>query len=72
MSASATGDPADAGRAWVEHEGTDAPAGYPVKANVASGIFHVPGGAFYDRTNPERWYRSPADAEADGFRAAKR
>jgi hypothetical protein len=47
------------------------PAGYPVKAKDASQIFHEPGGRFYDRTKPDRCYRSAADAEADGYRRSK-
>jgi hypothetical protein len=47
------------------------PDGYPIKANTNSGIFHVPGGRFYDRTVPERCYADAADAEADGYRRAK-
>ena len=54
---------------WIE--GSDAPTGYPVKVNVRSGIYHVPGGSSYERTNADRWYRSPMAAEADGFRASK-
>ena len=48
------------------------PHGFPVKAKVASRIFHVPEGAFYDRTRPDRCYPRAAAAEADGFRASKR
>jgi micrococcal nuclease len=48
------------------------PEGYPVKAKVASGIYHVSGGLSYARTTPDRCYASAADAEADGFRPAKR
>ena len=40
----------------------------PIKANDNSGIFHVPGGRFYDRTVPERCYAERRDAEADGYR----
>ena len=47
------------------------PDGYPIKANDNSGIFHVPGGRFYERTVPERCYADAADAEADGYRRAK-
>jgi hypothetical protein len=47
------------------------PDGYPVKANDNSGIFHVPGGRFYDRTTPERCYAEAGDAAADGYRPAK-
>jgi hypothetical protein len=47
------------------------PHGYPIKANDKSGIFHVPGGRFYERTVPERCYADAGDAEADGYRRAK-
>lgn len=47
------------------------PEGYPVKAKESSGIFHLPGGRFYDRTNPDRCYADAAAAEADGYRRSK-
>ncbi len=47
------------------------PDGFPIKANDNSGIFHVPGGRFYDRTNPDRCYADAASAIADGYRQAK-
>lgn len=50
-----------------------------IKGNVSDGghIFHVPGQAFYEQTgiNPERgerWFCSVADAQAAGWRAARR
>ncbi|MBV9412641.1 MAG: hypothetical protein JO148_13665, partial [Acidimicrobiia bacterium] len=64
---------AEDGAAWLEANGdTAAPAGHPVKAKLNSGIYHVPGGAMYDRTKPDRWYANSAAAEADGLRPAKR
>ena len=48
------------------------PASHPVKAKLASGIYHVPGGGNYERTKPDRCYVDAAAAEADGLRAAKR
>jgi hypothetical protein len=45
---------------------------HPVKVKLASGIYHVPGGANYARTSADRCYLSAGAAEADGFRAAKR
>lgn len=64
--------PGSADRAWVEPlDGKQCPPGYPVKANDNSGIYHVPGGRFYQRTVAERCYATPAAAEADGYRAAK-
>ncbi len=47
------------------------PIGYPVKANDNSGIFHLPDGRFYDRTNAERCYSDADAAVADGYRRAK-
>jgi hypothetical protein len=48
------------------------PTTHPVKAKLASGIYHVPGGGNYERTKPDRCYVDAAAAEADGLRAAKR
>jgi len=63
--------PATTGAMWVEPVDGQCPDGYPIKANDNSGIFHVPGGRFYERTVPERCYADAADAEADGYRRAK-
>lgn len=75
VSSSTTGTaPADvsAARAWVEPlAGGACPASHPVKANDHSGIFHVPGGRFYDRTVAVRCYADPESATADGYRQAK-
>ena len=60
------------GAVWVEPVDGACPVSHPVKGNAGSGIYHVPGGASYDRTVPERCYVSPEAAEADGFRRAKR
>jgi len=57
---------------WVEPVGEVCPTSHPVKAVLSRGIFHVVGGVFYERTRPERCYRVPAAAEADGLRQAKR
>jgi hypothetical protein len=56
---------------WVEPVDGACPDGYPIKANNNSGIYHVPGGRFYDRTVPERCYAEAQAAAADGYRAAK-
>lgn len=57
--------------AWVTPVDGACPPGYPVKANERSGIYHVPGGRFYERTRPDRCYAEAAAAEADGYRRAK-
>lgn len=62
------GDPV---RRWVAPVDGRCPDGYPIKGNDNSGIYHVPGGRFYERTVPERCYADEADAIADGYRRAK-
>jgi hypothetical protein len=64
--------PDDEAALWVLPKDGACPDGYPVKAKVASRIYHVPGGTSYARTTPDRCYATPADAESDGFRPAKR
>jgi hypothetical protein len=63
---------AEAGAAWLEAVNGECPSTHPVKAKMTSGIYHLPGGLSYDRTNPDRCYRDAASAEADGLRPAKR
>lgn len=56
-------------------QSADCPAGKSVKGNInrrGEKIFHVPGGAFYDRTRPEECFRDPGDAERAGYRASQR
>jgi hypothetical protein len=50
----------------------ECPLTHPVKAKLASGIYHVPGGGNYERTKPDRCYSTAEAAEADGLRPAKR
>lgn len=65
-------EPEVADLAWVEPVDGACPDGYPVKAKVRSGIYHVPGVTAYGRTAPDRCYPSAEAAEADGLRPAKR
>jgi hypothetical protein len=62
----------DAGDVWVEPVGDACPVSHPVKAKMSSRIYHVAGGLNYERTHPDRCYRDPAAAEADGLRRAAR
>lgn len=57
---------------WVlpEDDGS-CPSSHPIKANDNSGIFHVPGGRFYERTRAERCYTTADAAIADGYRQSK-
>jgi hypothetical protein len=57
---------------WVDPDGGACPATHPVKAKLASGIFHVPGGSNYDRTQADRCYVNAEAATRDGLRASKR
>lgn len=55
----------------------DCPKDHPIKGNFTtySGepcIYHVPGGAFYGKTKPERCYASEDEAKADGCRRSSR
>lgn len=68
----ATAGPEGATRAWVGPDGGACPASHPVKAKLSSGVFHLPGMIYYDRTNPDRCYTDATAAEADGLRQAKR
>jgi hypothetical protein len=59
-------------QAWVEPNADGScPATHPIKAKLASGIYHRPGGANYTRTKPDRCYVDEAAPEADGLRASK-
>ncbi len=57
---------------WVPPGDNGCPSSHPVKAKLASKIFHQPGMANYERTNPDRCYLNDTTAAADGFRVAKR
>jgi hypothetical protein len=52
--------------------GYSCPAGYPVKGNADSMIYHVRGGAFYAKTKPEECFSTTAAARKAGYRASKR
>lgn len=49
----------------------DCPADHPIKANLRSMIFHVPGGTYYSRTNASNGYcfDTRDHAKQKGFRA---
>jgi hypothetical protein len=65
-------DAPESAQTWVSPHGDgSAPESHPVKAKVSSGIFHEPGGRFYDRTRADRCYPTAAAAEADGYRRSK-
>ncbi len=47
----------------------DCPSNAPIKGNQ-SGLYHVPGGSYYDVTNPEECFATTQDAEAAGYEAS--
>lgn len=59
-------------RAWVAPQGAVCPLSHPIKAKVASHIYHLPGMLAYSRTKPDRCYASETAAKRDGFNPAKR
>lgn len=56
---------------WTEPVSGTCPPSHPIKAKVGSGIYHAPGGLYYERTRPDRCYLDPSAAEADGFRRSR-
>lgn len=48
------------------------PSYAPIKGNASSMIYHMPGGAYYDRTKPEECFATRTDAERAGYRASSR
>lgn len=50
------------------------PNGETIKGNNNKGkkIYHVPGGAYYDRTDPEEWFFTEEEAQAAGYRPSKK
>jgi hypothetical protein len=57
---------------WVEAEDGACPQSHPVKAKLASRLFHLPGMAFYGRTRADRCYADEESAVSDGFTRSKR
>jgi hypothetical protein len=58
----------------VAPSGDSCPSSAPIKGNQSSSgewIYHVPGGSFYDRTNPEECFATESAAVAAGYRASK-
>jgi hypothetical protein len=57
----------------VPGDGSDTcPAGFPIKGNGRSGIYHSPGAFAYGITHPTLCFRTVEAADRAGFRAAKR
>jgi large subunit ribosomal protein L17 len=56
----------------VEGDGTAiCPPRYPIKGNLPSQIYHLPGQVVYPQTVPEFCFSSPEAAEAAGYRPSR-
>ncbi|MGL5909885.1 MAG: 50S ribosomal protein L4, partial [Phycicoccus sp.] len=51
-------------------EDGSAPEGYTVKGNGDSGLYHLPGGRWYESTVAEFWFEDESAAQAAGFTKA--
>jgi hypothetical protein len=47
------------------------PAGFPIKGNSNSGIYHVPGQQYYSATNARNCFATEGAAQAAGYRKSK-
>jgi micrococcal nuclease len=70
-SSSASASPSAGGGAVPPISEDDCPQSAPIKGNQSSGIYHMPGDAYYDVTDPEECFASEAAAQAAGYRAAE-
>jgi hypothetical protein len=59
-------------RLWVAANEGVCPQSHPIKAKLASKIFHTPASRNYSRTKADRCYPDEASAQADGLRPAQR
>jgi large subunit ribosomal protein L4 len=48
-------------------EDGEQPEGFPIKGNLSSKLYHVPGSSHYNRTAAEVWFATEEDAEKAGF-----
>jgi hypothetical protein len=68
--ASASTEPAASPSTTPADDGS-CPVSHPVKGKLQSGIYHVPGGANYERTHADRCYVDEDAAVRDGLRRSK-
>jgi len=60
------------GTDWVAGDGTNTiPAGFPIKGNASSKIYHPENSGSYNNTIAELYFASPDAAEAAGYRLPK-
>lgn len=67
----ATGYATPSVRSIPPASGAACPSWAPIKGNASSGIYHVPGGRYYNATNPEECFRSEVAAVGAGYRRSQ-
>jgi trigger factor len=56
------------GTDWVRADASgEVPAGFPIKGNASSKLYHPEGTRFYNRTDAEFYFATPEAAEAAGY-----
>ena len=66
------GEAEDVPQGATAGDGTsDCPAGFPLKGNASSKLYHAPGTPSYDATIPEMCFASDDDAVAAGYKPSK-
>ncbi len=70
----AAGDPGPfgAGSALPQPDGSAPTDGFTVKARTSSMVFHTRSSPFFDRLEPQVWFRSQEDAQRAGFTSWER
>lgn len=68
----ATQESAEPAASWLKPLADGScPPSHPIKAKKGSGIYHVAGGRFYERTKPDRCYATESAAVSGGYRKSK-
>ncbi len=72
----ALGEPDILSGEWIPNDallamGADCPSDHPIKGNLPSRIYHLPGQSTYDRTEPEICFRAEDAARMAGFRRSR-
>lgn len=60
------------GSALPHPDGSPPGPGFQVKARTSSMVFHTQSSPFYERLEPQVWFRSPEDAQRAGFTSWER
>jgi competence protein ComEC len=64
--------PAVAAPSSGEKQYVDANGNGLIKGNASSKIYHLPGGAYYNKTKAEVWFKTESEAQSAGYRRSLR